>query len=55
MRTSLHLEKLLVLGVGTQLVCRVPAPLGLHFCLLWRQLLLLPHLTEEEIRLQRGK
>lgn len=55
LRTSRHLEKLSVLGVGTQPICHVPAPLGLHFCLLWRQLLLLRHLTEEEIRLQRGK
>ena len=29
LRTSRHLEKLSVLGVGTQPVCRVPAPLGL--------------------------
>ena len=40
LRTSWHLEKLLVPGVG----------LGLRFCLLWRQLLLLPQRREPGFR-----
>lgn len=32
LRTSWHLEKLLVLGVGAQPVCHVLASLGLRFC-----------------------
>lgn len=50
LRTSWHLEKLLVPGVGAQPVCRVPASLGLRFCLLWRQLLLLPQRREPGFR-----